>query len=84
MTTTTTTTMTITTKYSGPTDTRGSRITAKGAGRQLTVPYDYALGAVDNHAAAAQALAAVLGYASALRHVPAPRLVKGYRFEVIA
>ena len=77
---TTTLTLTITTTYSGPTDTRGSRIIAKGAGRQLSVPYDYALDAVDNHAAAAQALAAVLGHTATLRPVRAPRLRKGYRW----
>ena len=82
--TTTTLTLTLTTRYSGPTDTRGSRITAKGAGRQLSVPYDYALGVVDNHAAAAQALAQVLGCTGTVHAVRAPRLVKGYRFEVNA
>jgi len=72
--------VTITTRYSGPTDTRGSRIIATGHGRQLTVPYDYALTATGNHEAAALALAKVLGYTGDLRHVHAPRLTKGYRF----
>lgn len=72
--------VTITTRYSGPTDTRGSRITAKGHGRQLTVPYDYNLTATGNHEAAALDLATLLGYTGDLRYVPAPRLTKGYRF----
>lgn len=76
--------VTITTRYSGPTNTRGSRITAKGHGRQLTVPYDYALNPCGNHEAAARALAAVLGYTGDLRDVRAPRLKRGYRFEVSA
>ena len=49
----------ITTRYHGPTDTRGSRITANALGRRATVPYDYA--AKDPHAIAAQALADKLG-----------------------
>ena len=72
--------VTITTRYSGPTDTRGSRIVATGHGRQLTVPYDYNLTATGNHEAAARALAAVLGYTGDLRYTAAPRLTRGYRF----
>lgn len=72
--------VTITTRYSGPTNTRGSRITAKGHSRQLTVPYDYNLTATGNHEAAALALAKVLGYTGDLRYVHAPRLQTGYRF----
>lgn len=72
--------VTITTRYSGPTDTRGSRIVATGHGRQLTVPYDYALNATGNHEAAALALAKVLGYNGDLRYTAAPRLTRGYRF----
>lgn len=72
--------VTITTRYHGPTNTRGSRITATGHGRQLTVPYDYALGVVDNHGAVARALATVLGYTGDLRTVPA-RIGNGYRWQ---
>lgn len=48
----------ITTKYMGPTNTRGSRIKAQRAdgGASVTVSYDYALNTQDNHAAAVQAL----------------------------
>ncbi len=72
--------VTITTRYSGPTNTRGSRITATGHSRQLTVHYNYALGVVDNHGAAARALATVLGYTGDLRTVPA-RISNGYRWQ---
>lgn len=52
----------IRTRYHGPTNTRGSRISAKcGAGR-VSVPYDHALNLYDNHAAAARALLAKLGW----------------------
>jgi hypothetical protein len=54
--------MTITTKYLGPTDFRGSRIRAtSSAGRSVTLPYDCALDSFANHAAAARALAAKVG-----------------------
>lgn len=43
-------------KYHGPTDSRGSRISAAANGHRVVVPYDYALGAEENHAAAAIAL----------------------------
>lgn len=47
----------IKTTYHGPTDHRGSRIHAAiGAGRSVSVPYDYALDSDDNHFAAAEAL----------------------------
>jgi hypothetical protein len=56
----------VVTTYRGPTDTRGSRITITGGypgsplGRpcRATVPYDYALSASENHAAAAAAFIA--------------------------
>lgn len=54
----------ITTKFFGPTNTRGSRIKAQradagtgGVGNiSVTVPYDHALGHYENHAAAVEAL----------------------------
>jgi hypothetical protein len=49
---------TLKTYYSGPTDTRGSRIVAKAFGRQVTINYDYSLNASDLHKKAAQAFAA--------------------------
>lgn len=49
--------LTITTKYEGPTDTRGSRIVARGNGRRLTQPYRYELGTTGSHEATARDLA---------------------------
>ncbi len=46
----------ITTKYSGPTDTRGSKIVARGFGRQLTIAYNNALNSDENHKLAAEKL----------------------------
>jgi hypothetical protein len=57
--------VTITTRYNGPTDTRGSRVTAtatiNGARRTARVPFDYAAGVYGTHEAAARALGAKLG-----------------------
>lgn len=52
----------IVTRYHGPGTVRGSRITAQCAGGKVTVPYDYELNSGENHAAAAAALAAKLGW----------------------
>lgn len=56
----------ILTQYRGPTNTRGSRISAKvrWSGHQnyrLTTPYQHDLSAVQNHARAAQMLAERMG-----------------------
>ena len=48
---------TITTKYHPPTNTRGARMSAKAAPGRLSVPYEHALGLIDNHQEAAQAYA---------------------------
>ena len=47
----------ITTKYFGPTDSRGSRVKATAQAGSVTIPWDHALNSPDNHAAAAFALA---------------------------
>lgn len=47
----------IITKYLGPTNSRGSRIKATAWVGSVTVSYDHALDSVDNHRAAAMALA---------------------------
>ena len=52
----------IVTRYHGPGAVRGSRITAQCAGGKVTLPYDHVLNAGENHAAAAAALAAKLGW----------------------
>jgi hypothetical protein len=47
---------TITTTYRGATNTKGSRFIAKTEGGSITVGYDHALNADDNHRAAVVAL----------------------------
>lgn len=46
----------ITTKYLGPTNTKGSRIKATCWLKTVTVSWDYALGVEDNHKAAIERL----------------------------
>jgi hypothetical protein len=55
-------TQAIETKYLKATNVRGSRIKATALAGSLTVGYDYALDSDANHAAAAQALIARLGW----------------------
>ena len=52
----------IETKYTGPTDSRGSRITARAQAGRISVPYDHALDFDENHDAAARALVVKLGW----------------------
>lgn len=52
----------IVTKYHGPTNYRGSRISAKAEAGRVSLPYDHALDAGDNHKKAAQALADRYGW----------------------
>jgi hypothetical protein len=52
----------ITSKYHGPTDTRGSKVRAKANGKSATVPYDSALDSEANHRAAVVALCDKLGW----------------------
>jgi len=69
---------TIRTRYYGPTDFQGSKITARHDGRQLTLPYDY--GVWDPHLKVAQALAdKVYGAASLIRREITER---GYVYNV--
>ncbi len=57
----------ITTKYLGPTNTRGSRIKASdGDGNSITVSYPYELSGEDVHRKAAQALADKMHWAGEL------------------
>lgn len=53
---------TITTKYHGPTNSRGSRVTAKAEAGSVTVSWDHALDSQRNHEKAAQALIDKLGW----------------------
>ena len=50
------------TKYIGPTNTRGSRIKATCDAGSVTIPYPYELSGQACHRAAAEALAAKLGW----------------------
>lgn len=52
----------ITTKYLGPTNTRGSRIKAVAAAGSVTIERDSSLGIEANHARAAEALANKFGW----------------------
>lgn len=54
----------IVTKYHGPTNTRGSRISATAAAGRIFIPYDHALSIQENHAAAARAYATKWGWHS--------------------
>jgi hypothetical protein len=57
----------ITTKYLGPTDRRGTRVKAtSSAGLSVTVGWDDALSDTDNYAAAAVALCKKLGWSGTL------------------
>lgn len=56
----------ISTKYLGATNHRGSRIKATCPAGSLTVPFDHALNAPNNHAAAGIALARKLGWTGTL------------------
>jgi hypothetical protein len=56
----------ITTKFFGPTNTRGARLIAKAEAGSITVGYDYALSGEQNHAAAAQALTVKFGWSGTL------------------
>ena len=55
----------IVTKYHGPTNVRGSRISARADAGRVIVSYDHALDISGNHKAAAQALADKLGWTEA-------------------
>lgn len=52
----------IITKYHGPTNTRGSRITAKCDAGSVTIPYPYELSGEDVHRKAAETLRDKLGW----------------------
>ncbi len=52
----------IQTSYHGPTNHRGSRVKATCDAQTMWVPWDYSLGAEENHRAAAEQLARGLGW----------------------
>jgi hypothetical protein len=52
----------IQTKFHGPTNTRGARVSARADAGRVIVSWDYALNVTDNHKAAAVALARRYGW----------------------
>jgi len=52
----------IRTRYHGPTNTKGSRLSAQCEAGRIYVPYDHTLGLSENHEAAARTFAARLGW----------------------
>jgi len=64
----------IVTKFHGPTNTRGSRVSATAEAGRITLSWDHALNGSDNHMAAAQALADKMGWT---REAGYPALVGG-------
>lgn len=52
----------IETKYHGPTNTKGSRISARCEAKRIYVGYDHSLDIDDNHKAAAKALRDAMGW----------------------
>lgn len=78
----------ITTKFLGPTNTRGSRIKATADAGSITVIYDHRLSVDANHRAAAMALVERCGWTEP--HYPADWVGgglpggKGYAFVIVA
>ncbi len=56
----------ITTKYIGPTDSRGARVKATAQAGSVTLSWDHALDTDDNHLAAAKALQKKYGWTGTL------------------
>lgn len=72
--------MQVRTRKLQPTGFRGERIRATGNGHQATVPWDYSISTVENHAHAAVTLLSALGIRDTVRETGyTPR---GYVFEV--
>jgi hypothetical protein len=71
----------IATKYHGPTDTKGSRISASCEARRIYVPWDYEHEPAENHRRAAEALARKLDWGGEWRGGGDPR--GGYVFVCV-
>lgn len=69
----------IITKYHGPTNTRGSRISAKCAAGTIYVPFNHSLNPEQNHRHAADMLTKKMGWAveGSKTHIPGLRLTGG-------
>lgn len=52
----------ITTKYHGPTNTKGSRMTARALAGSVTMGYDHSIGIQENHELVARKLADKFGW----------------------
>ena len=72
----------IVTKYHGPTNTRGSRISASAGAGRVSVGYDHRLNQEQNHAAAARALAEKMEWSGELAQGGMPDS-SGYAFVFI-
>jgi hypothetical protein len=72
----------IATKWLGPTDTQGSRVVARCQAKRIVVGWDHALDVGPNHAAAAQALFARLGWRGVLHGGALPDGT-GYCFVIV-
>jgi hypothetical protein len=70
----------ITTKYLGPTNHRGARVVAKSQAGRMTIHWDHALDAVDNHRNAARALAEHYGWTDHGKWVAGASYDTGYVF----
>lgn len=71
---------TLKTYYVGPTDTTGSKITAKALGRQVSVSYDYSLSLHDAHKKAAQAFSEKHGFEPVADAIDSH--IRGYTFAL--
>ena len=70
----------ITTKFIGPTNTRGSRIKASAYAGSITVGYSHELNSDENHRAAAEALCAKMGWPGSDTLISADLPKSGYVF----
>ena len=70
----------ITTKFIGPTNTRGSRIKASAYAGTITVAYDHSLNNDENHCVAAVALCEKIGWIGADALISACLPKGGYVF----
>jgi len=73
----------IETKYFGPTNTLGARISAKYAGGSMVMPWDHELDISQNHAKAAQLLISKLGWGECNDYVMGSLPGRGYCFVAI-
>lgn len=74
----------IETRYHGPTNTRGSRISASDSdGNRVSIPYPYELSGEDVHRKAAEALAHKMGWLTDGMRLEAGATKRGYVFVFV-